>query len=186
VVYQGLWNASIRDFEREIIPMCRSEGMGICAWGTLGQGRFQTAAAFAEREKSNPGRKGRELTDDEKAVSAVLEKVAERKNSAMTSVALAYCMAKAPYVFPIVGGRKVEHLKGNIEALNLRLSDEDIKEIEKGYAFDPGFPHTFLSGTLIMGTEPRGVYEPQDVWLASFMGKFDWVDGGKPIQPSNE
>lgn len=164
--------------------MCRSEGMGICAYGTLGQGRFQSAAAFAEREKSNPGRKGRMLNGAEKAVSAILEKIAERKNSTITSVALAYCMAKTPYVFPIVGGRKVEHLKGNIEALSLRLSAEDVKEIEKGYDFDPGFPHTFLTGTVMLGTEPRGAYEPQDVWLNTFMGAFDWVEGAKAIQPS--
>jgi aryl-alcohol dehydrogenase-like predicted oxidoreductase len=164
--------------------MCRSEGMGICAYGTLGQGRFQSVATSTEREKSNPGRKGRMPDDKDKAVSTILEKIAERKNSTITSVALAYCMAKAPYVFPIVGGRKVEHLKGNIEALSLKLSAEDVREIEKGYIFDPGFPHTFLTGTVMLGTEPRGAYEPQDVWLNSFMGTFDWVEGAKPIQPS--
>jgi aryl-alcohol dehydrogenase-like predicted oxidoreductase len=57
VVYQGLWNASIRDFERDIIPMCRDEGMGLLPYGTLGQGRFQTEEGFKEREKNNPGRK---------------------------------------------------------------------------------------------------------------------------------
>jgi aryl-alcohol dehydrogenase-like predicted oxidoreductase len=117
----------MRDFERDVIPMYRDEGMGICAYGTLGQGRFQSAASFAEREKANPGQKGKALTAHDKAISAVLEAVAERKGTSITNVALAYCMAKAPYVFPIVGGRKVERLKGNIEALSLRLSEEDIR-----------------------------------------------------------
>ena len=49
-------------------------------------------------------------------------------------------MAKTPYVFPIVGGRKVSHLKGNIEALGLELSPEEIEEIEDASHFDVGFP----------------------------------------------
>ncbi|TVY83040.1 Norsolorinic acid reductase B [Lachnellula suecica] len=130
-VYQGMWNASMRDFEREIIPMCLDEGMGINPYGILGAGRFQTATSFAEREEANPGRKGKIPTDREKAVSAVLEAVALRKGTSLTTVALAYCMAKAPYVFPVVGGRKVEHLMENIGALSLRLSEEDIRDIEK-------------------------------------------------------
>lgn len=180
---KGLWNAAIRDLEREIIPMCRNEGMGICAYGTLGQGRFQTAASFAEREKVNPGRQGKAPTAHDKAICAVLEVVAERKEVSIMSVALAYCMAKAAYVFPIVGGRTVEHLEGNIKALSVRLSEDDICEIEKGYVFDPGFPHTFLSGTMFHDEAPKGVYEPGDVWMTKFMGEFDWVEGAKPIQP---
>ncbi|KAI8182750.1 Norsolorinic acid reductase B [Colletotrichum sp. SAR 10_86] len=56
VVYQGNWNAAMRDFEREIVPMCMSEGMGICPWGVLNAGRFQTEEGFKEREKHNSGR----------------------------------------------------------------------------------------------------------------------------------
>ena len=52
VVYQGMWNASMRDFERDIIPMCRDEGMGLCPYGVLNQGRFQTEAAFRERRST--------------------------------------------------------------------------------------------------------------------------------------
>jgi aryl-alcohol dehydrogenase-like predicted oxidoreductase len=42
VVCQGLWNTSIRDLERDIVPMCRDEGMGLLPYGILNQGRFQT------------------------------------------------------------------------------------------------------------------------------------------------
>ena len=41
-VYQGLWSCAVRDFERDIIPMCKSERMGICPWGALGGGKFKT------------------------------------------------------------------------------------------------------------------------------------------------
>ena len=53
-------------------------------------------------------------------------------------------MHKAPYVFPIIGGRKVEHLHANIEALDIALSDEQIKELESAVPFDFGFPASYF------------------------------------------
>ena len=53
-------------------------------------------------------------------------------------------MQKTPYVFPIIGGRKVEHLHGNIEALGISLSDEQIKYLESILPFDPGFPTNMI------------------------------------------
>jgi aryl-alcohol dehydrogenase-like predicted oxidoreductase len=181
-VYQGLWNASIRDFEREILPMCRDENMGVVPWGTLGQGRFHTEAGYKEREQHNPGRKGRAPSDDEKRVSKALETIANSKGTDLTSVALAYVRHKAPYVFPIVGGRKVGHLEGNIEALNLSLSTEEVAQIEAAYSFDHGFPHTFLSGTLFESSPSRAPDGPGDVWLTKLTGNFDWVQGAQPIE----
>lgn len=49
-------------------------------------------------------------------------------------------MQKTPYVFPIIGGRKVEHLMANLEALELSLSDEQIKYLESVVEFEVGFP----------------------------------------------
>ncbi|KAH8553808.1 voltage-gated shaker-like K+ channel, subunit [Umbelopsis sp. PMI_123] len=187
VVYQGLWNAAIRDFEREIIPMCRDEGMGLAPWGVLGQGHFQTEEVFKEREINNPGRKGKPFSDLDKAVSKILEKVANAHNTNITSVALAYARQKAPYVFPIVGGRKLEHIKGNIEALSVFLTNEEIAEIETAYRFDPGFPHTFLSGSLFYGTEPPvTATTPGDIWLTKTLGTFEWVESAKPIEPREQ
>lgn len=53
-------------------------------------------------------------------------------------------MHKAPFIFPIIGGRKVEHLQANIEALSLRLNEEQIKFIENILPFDKGFPTKLL------------------------------------------
>jgi aryl-alcohol dehydrogenase-like predicted oxidoreductase len=63
-------------------------------------------------------------------------------------VALAYVMHKAPHVFPIVGGRKVEQLLGNIEALRISLSPEQIAFLESTIDFDIGFPLNFIVGLL--------------------------------------
>lgn len=53
-------------------------------------------------------------------------------------------MQKAPFVFPIIGGRKVEHLHANVEALEISLSPEQIAYLESIVPFDPGFPSNFI------------------------------------------
>lgn len=94
-------------------------------------------------------------------------------------------MHKAPYFFPIVGGRKVDHIKGSIAGLSVRLTEEEVRTIDSAYPFDFGFPHTFLSGSLFDGSAPRNAQGPGDVWLTKGLGKSDWVEGSKPITPRN-
>ncbi|KAM0548863.1 hypothetical protein ACHAPJ_009719 [Fusarium lateritium] len=182
VVYQGMWSAALRDFERDIIPMCENEGMGIIPYGVLNQGRFQTEEGFKEREKNNPGRNFIPLSEHDKKISKALEVTANKKGVSIFAVALAYVRAKAPYVFPLVGARKVEHIKGNVESLDVRLTEEEIGKIDTAYPFDHGFPHNFLSGTLFTGDEVhRGASAPGDVWLTKGLGKFEWVEKPKSI-----
>lgn len=82
VIYQGLWNVMKRDFEREIIPMARAEGMALAPWGVVGQGRIRTDED--EERRRQTGEKGRviirpdwERNDEEKKVSKALEEVAK-------------------------------------------------------------------------------------------------------------
>lgn len=101
-LYQGRWSAADRSFEREIIPMCLNEGMALAPWGALGGGGFKTK----KQRETGEGRKNFvrvAFTGKEEKVSVVLEEIAEKKGTLMTSVALAYVMHKSPYVFPIVG-----------------------------------------------------------------------------------
>lgn len=87
----------------------------------------------------------RTQTEDESKVSEALAKVAsEHGIESVTAVALAYVMSKAANVFPVVGGRKVEHLKDNIQALSIKLTPEQIALLESVKPFDPGFPHNFI------------------------------------------
>lgn len=172
-VYQGRWSAAARDLEREVIGMCRDQGMGIAPWGCLGGGYFKPESA---RDGPTEGRTMNVKTGREGAVAEVLERVSTRLGAPMTSVAMAYVMHKAPYVFPIVGGRKVEHLKGNIEGLGLELTEEDVEEIETGYDFDVGFPHDFLGG----GKAPKG---PAEVVFTQRFGNFDYVPVQGAVKP---
>jgi len=59
-------------------------------------------------------------------------------------VAIAYHFHKLPYVFPIIGGRKVEQLKENIAALDISLTPEQVQRIEAAAPFDPGFPNSMI------------------------------------------
>lgn len=168
VTYQGRWSAADRDFEREIVGMCAAEGMSMAPWGALGGGNFKSEK---QREASkNEGRQVGGPNETQIKVSKVLEEIAESKGTAITSVALAYVMHKAPYVFPVVGGRKIEHLKGNIEALGLELTPEDMDKIEGAAEFDVGFPLQFLSN------RSGGPRDPSDLWLAAPSGKVDYVE----------
>ncbi|KAF5347221.1 hypothetical protein D9758_011087 [Tetrapyrgos nigripes] len=153
VVYQGKWGLTDRSFERDIIPMARANGLALAPWNVLGAGRIRSDKEEERREKS--GEKGRQIfspewkrTPEEVKLSHALEKVAKEigaKN--ITAVAIAYVMQKTPYVFPIIGGRRIEQLEQNLEALEISLTPEQIKFLEsEAPPFDIGFP--------------MGLYEP--------------------------
>jgi len=174
-VYQGEWNCSQRDLEREVVPMARTLGLALVPWGVLGSGRFKTEAQISELQKRNE--KGRvqseSPSDTDRRINAVLEKLAKSKgpNIGLTGIALAYVMHKAPDVFPVIGGRKIEHFNENIAALNVRLTDQEIKEIEDaGESFKMGFPHDFLAEG-----EP-GAVAMKDVVLLRSAGYHDFHD----------
>lgn len=174
VVYQGRWNAADRDFERDILPMAEAEGMALAPWSALGGGKFKSE----EQRKAQEGRQMGPPNENEIAISKKLEEIANKKGSLITSVALAYVMHKAPHVFPIVGGRKIDHLKGNIEALKLKLSQEEIDEIEAAVPFDYGFPMNFL----FMG-QPKPSLKTGDVFLVKANAHVDTVPRPQIIPP---
>jgi aryl-alcohol dehydrogenase-like predicted oxidoreductase len=181
VVYQGLWNAAVRDFERDILPMCEAEGMALAPWGALGRGLFATEEEL--QKKSSEGRKNPNNvnTPEMQAVTAVLSKLATKKETEITSIAMAYVMHKAPYVFPIVGGRKIEHLKGNIAGLAVELSNEEIDEIEDAVPFKIGFPLSMLFE--YTGGRYNSRMNFNDIITVKQAGHFDVVERAKAPKP---
>ena len=143
-------------------------GMALAPWNVLAAGKLRTDEEETRREKS--GEKGRTLFGDwrrneqEREMSLALEKVAKEVGAKsitsgkfcaptpcpllnscyLSQVAIAYVMQKVPFVFPIVGGRKVEHLLQNIEALDISLSTEQVQYIESIIPFDLGFPSNLI------------------------------------------
>ncbi|RAH79136.1 aryl-alcohol dehydrogenase [Aspergillus japonicus CBS 114.51] len=177
-VYQGRWNVLHRDLEREVIPMARRFGMAVAPWDVLGGGKFQTQKAMAARRESGEGLRkmmgSGAQSEDEVRMSEALGKVAaELGIESVTAVALAYVLAKYPNVFPVVGGRKVEHLRDNIQALEVRLSDEQIRFLEGVKPLELGFPQNML------GEEP-GVTGREGMSLAN-AGVVDFVKFERPV-----
>lgn len=143
--------------------MCKSEGMGIVPWGSLGRGRFKTSEQRDFEESRNL-----QFTETEIKVSQALEPLTLRFDTTLPSIALAYIIAKAPYVFPVVGGRGVSQLQECIQGLTIKLLPEDIYAIESAAPFDLGFPHSMLWDQAI----PEN---PQDVRFLKMAGTFDFV-----------
>ncbi|AJT30869.1 Aad14p [Saccharomyces cerevisiae YJM1463] len=148
-IYQGKWNVLNRDFERDIIPMARHFGMALAPWDVMGGGRFQSKKAMEERKKNGEGLRtfvgGPEQTELEVKISEALNKIAEEHGTeSVTAIAIAYVRSKAKNVFPLVGGRKIEHLKQNIEALSIKLTPEQIEYLESIVTFDVGFPKSLI------------------------------------------
>ncbi|KAJ8585504.1 Aldo/keto reductase [Rhizopogon salebrosus TDB-379] len=172
VIYQGAWNVMDRSFERDIIPMARSEGLALAPWDVLAGGKFRTDEE--EERRRQTGENGRivynpewERNEREKAMSAALEKVAKEVGTKhITAVAIAYLLQKMPYVFPIIGGRKVEHLEANLESLAISLTATQVQYLESIAPFNPGFPnvligdgtaYNFLSGNTAYIEKQQGV-----------------------------
>lgn len=61
------------------------------------------------------------------------------------------------------------------------LGENEVAEIDKTYEFDPGFPHTFLSGTLFTEDAPKGTSHPGEVWLTNAFANIEWVERPKAI-----
>lgn len=124
--------------------------MALAPWNVLASGKLRTDAE--EERRRQTGEKGRTVSDPnwertpaQREMSLALEKVAKEVGTEhITAVAIAYLMQKTPYVFPIVGGRKVEHLEANLDALRITLTPEHVKYLESIIPFEPGFPHNFI------------------------------------------
>jgi len=173
-VYQGRWNVMRRDFERDIIPMAQHFGMALCPWDVIGGGKFQSQKEIEARKRQGEGLRSTMGSGDqdpqEAKISAALEKVAKEHNLAsLSAVALAYVMQKTPLVYPIVGGRKVEHLRDNIEALSIKLTPDQIKFLESQTDFDPGFPNNMVGAAspspLVATTAQIAYPQPVKPWV---------------------
>ncbi|TFK39071.1 NADP-dependent oxidoreductase domain-containing protein [Crucibulum laeve] len=127
-----------------------SKRMALAPWGVLAGGKFRTDGE--EEKRRQTGEQGRmvfdttwERNETEKKVSYALETVAGEVGAKhITSVAIAYLLHKATYVFPIIGGRKPEHLLANLEALEISLTKDQIKYLESVVPFDAGFPSSMI------------------------------------------
>ncbi|ESK87658.1 arylalcohol dehydrogenase [Moniliophthora roreri MCA 2997] len=143
-------------FEWEFIPMARHLGMAIAPFGVLAGGKLRTVAE--EQRRLELGEEGRKTLEYHFC---------------------GYCIhdAKTTHVFPIIEGRKVEHLQQNLEA----LTAERIKFLESQVEFDVGFPTSMIGdgSDIFIGLKMAGTY--QRIPYPKPLGKLEFtinIEGG--------
>lgn len=122
------------------------------------------------------------ITPEQQKVVDKLDEIAKRKKTTLQSVAIAYVFHKTPYVFPILGGRKLEQLKSNVQALGLQLTREDMDEIDMatGKPYNLGFPQNVFSPG--KKTDVSGDVMAKDNMGNSLFWTGDEVQFPQPIQ----
>jgi 1-deoxyxylulose-5-phosphate synthase len=133
VSMQNHYNLIYREEEREMIPLCLDQGVGVIPWSPLARGRL-TRPWDASTMRSEHDEFGTSLYRDEDAdvVAKVLE-IAQRRGVSAAQVALAWLMARPGVTSPIVGVTKPEHLSDAVAAVELSLTDDEIEELSGGY-----------------------------------------------------
>ncbi len=136
VTMQNYLNLLYREEEREMLPLCEAEGIGVIPWSPLARGRL-TRDWDETTARSDTDNFGRTLYADTAAADRkVVERVAEiakERGVPRAQVALAWVLAKPEVSAPIVGASKAGHLDDAIAALDLALTDAELDRLEEPY-----------------------------------------------------
>ncbi|KMZ64031.1 putative aldo-keto reductase 2 [Zostera marina] len=129
------WSLWTRDVEEEIIPTCRELGIGIVCYSPLGRGFLATGSKLADVLSENDFRKTnprfqKENSEQNEVIFQRVSEMAKRKGCTPSQLALAWIHHQGPDVCPIPGTTKIENLKSNIKALSVKLTLEEMSELE--------------------------------------------------------
>ena len=133
---QNYLNLLYREEEREMIPLCASQGVGLIPWSPQARGRLaRPTGVQTKRSENDPyGAALYAATEDgDRKVIEAVEAVAEERGVGMAQVALAWVLAKPEVSAPIVGATKVKHLDDAIAAIDFVLTDREIANLEAFY-----------------------------------------------------
>jgi len=129
-------NLLYREEEREMLPLCQAEGIGVIPWSPLARGRltrdWDAASARAETDEFGRGLYAKTADADRKVVEA-LTAVAAARGAPRAHVALAWLLQKPAITAPIIGATKLSQLDDAVAALALKLSAEEIAALEAPY-----------------------------------------------------
>ncbi|MCK9897150.1 aldo/keto reductase [Frankia sp. AgB32] len=134
---QNHYNLIYREEEREMLPLCADQGVGVIPWSPLARGRL-TRPWDATTARGASDQFGRTLypESDRQIVDEVARLAAERAVSP-ARVALAWVLRRPGVAAPIVGATKLAHLDDAIAALDLTLTDDEAAQLEKPYTPHP-------------------------------------------------
>jgi aryl-alcohol dehydrogenase (NADP+) len=133
VSMQDHYNLIYREEEREMLPLCQDQGVGVIPWSPLARGRltrdWDTATARTETDEFGSSL----YRDEDKAVVDKVVALAERRGVSRAQVALAWLLAHPPVTSPIGGVTKPHHLSDAVAAVDLELTADEVAELGADY-----------------------------------------------------
>ena len=147
VSMQNHYNLVYREEEREMIPLCMDQGIGLIPWSPMARGFFagdrkRDGGGETSRANNDPFAKGLYFREEDFTVADCAAEVAKERGVTASQVALAWVLNK-PYVHsPIIGTTKMDQLEQAIAALDIKLSDEELKKLEEPYIPHPILGHS--------------------------------------------
>jgi 1-deoxyxylulose-5-phosphate synthase len=144
VSMQNHYNLVYREEEREMLPLCRSEGIAVLPWSPLARGflignRSREGGGETARAKADRFAHSLYYADSDFAIVDRVGEVARRRGVPRAQVALAWLLRQPGVTAPIFGATKMPHLEDAVAALDLALSDQECAELEEPYQ-----PHRVL------------------------------------------
>jgi len=125
-----------REEEREMLPFCEEDGIGVMPWSPLGGGRL-TRPWGTRTARSTTDIYAKSMYDNEtngtKDVVDALERLSRERGVSMAKLALAWVLNKPVVTAPIIGVSKLQHLEDALAALSVELSPEDVARLEAPY-----------------------------------------------------
>ena len=144
---QNHYNLVYREEEREMMPLCLSEGIGVIPWSPLARGFLS-----GNRTREEWGVTSRAKTDDfahhlyyqesDFTVVERVEEVADQKGVSPSQIALAWLLHQPGVTAPIIGASKMPHLEENVAALDIELSTEELNSLQEPYTPHPVLGHS--------------------------------------------
>jgi 1-deoxyxylulose-5-phosphate synthase len=144
VTMQNHYNLIYREEEREMIPLCRDQGVGLIPWSPLARGylaRTRDTIRDTVRAGSDEFATVLYKRDADLTIVDRNAEVAARLGVKPAQTALAWMLGKPGVVAPIIGASKPQHLQDAIDALNVSLTEEDVKALEELYEPHPVLGH---------------------------------------------
>ena len=144
---QNHYNLVYREEEREMIPLCIDQGIGLIPWSPMARGFFagdrkRGGGGETSRANNDPFAEGLYFRDEDFTVAESAAEVAKERGVTASQIALAWVLNK-PFVHsPILGATKIEHLDQAIAALDSKLSEDEVKKLEEPYKPHPVLGHS--------------------------------------------
>jgi len=144
---QNHYNLVYREEEREMIPLCKDQGIGLIPWSPMARGFFagnrkRGGGGETSRAQADPFANELYFRDEDFVIAERAAEVAKSHNATASQIALAWVLSKPHIAAPIIGSSKIEHLDQAIAALEIKLSDEEIKRLEESYLPHPILGHS--------------------------------------------